>query len=198
MLRLTAQGYLKITGNRPIPAFASQIDNTSNDPSISTGVSSGAVRCCSRLWQTRTFARRHFVVNPNNSAVDVSLIAREGNTTNQVKRVRGTAVPLRTFLTESTDPQFYLGNGNITQPSTNATPRKVKKTVAPYWSRSCGDSFEVSEKTMETQNAKIVRAVKCDSSIRLLLSADRDIESIQDDQQVEQTSHRQEGVPIFE
>ena len=54
----------------------------------------------------------------------------------------------------------YLGNGNITQPSANATPRKVKKTVAPYWSRSFGDSFEVSEKTIETQNAKIVRAVK--------------------------------------
>jgi len=56
--------------------------------------------------------------------------------------------------------QLYLGNGNITQPSANATPRKVKKTVAPYWSLSFGDSFEVSEKTMETQNAKIVRAVK--------------------------------------
>jgi hypothetical protein len=66
---------------------------------------------------------------------------------------------------------LYRGKGNITQPSTNATPRKVRKTVAPYWSRSCGDSFEVSEKTMETQNAKIVRAVKCDSSMRLFLSA---------------------------
>jgi len=74
---------------------------------------------------------------------------------------------------------FYPGKGNITQPSTNATPKKVRKTVAPYWSRSCGDSFEVSEKTMETQNAKIVRAVKCDSSMRLFLSSYRNIESIQ-------------------
>jgi hypothetical protein len=76
---------------------------------------------------------------------------------------------------------FYRGKGNITQPSTNATPRKVRKTVAPYWSRSFGDSFEVSEKTMETQNAKIVRAVKCDSSMRLFLSSHRNIEGIQDD-----------------
>ena len=53
--------------------------------------------------------------------------------------------------------------------------------MAPYWSRSLGDSFEVSEKTMETQNAKIVRAVKCDSSMRLFLSSHRNIESIQDD-----------------
>ena len=76
---------------------------------------------------------------------------------------------------------LYRGKGNITQPSTNATPRKVRKTVAPYWSRSCGDSFDVSEKTMETQNAKIVRAVKCDSSMRLFLSAYRNIEGIQND-----------------
>jgi hypothetical protein len=77
--------------------------------------------------------------------------------------------------------QLYRGKGNITQPSANATPRKVRKTVAPYWSRSFGDSFEVSEKTMETQNAKIVRAVKCDSSMRLFLSAYRNIKSIQND-----------------
>ena len=75
----------------------------------------------------------------------------------------------------------YRGKGNITQPSANATPRKVRKTVAPYCSRSFGDSFEVSEKTMETQNAKIVRAVKCDSSMRLFLSAYGNIKSIQND-----------------
>ena len=79
------------------------------------------------------------------------------------------------------EAELYRGKGNITQPRANATPRKVKKTVAPYWSRSFGDSFEVSEKTMETQNAKIVRAVKCDSSMRLFLSAYRNIESIQND-----------------
>jgi hypothetical protein len=77
--------------------------------------------------------------------------------------------------------QLYRGNGNITQPNAKAKPRKVRKTVAPYWSRSFGDSFEVSEKTKETQNAKIVRAVKCDSSMRLFLSPYRNIESIQND-----------------
>jgi hypothetical protein len=81
-LSLGAQGYLRITGDQPLLAFASQIDNTSNDPSISTGVSSGSRSLLLQSSANTNFRSALFLVNPNDSAVDVTLIAREGDTTN--------------------------------------------------------------------------------------------------------------------
>ena len=77
-----AQGYVKITADQPILAFASQIDNASDDPSISTGVSSGSGSLLLQASANTNFRSSLFVVNPNDSAVEVTLIAREGNTTN--------------------------------------------------------------------------------------------------------------------
>lgn len=82
MSSLAAQGYLRIAGDQPILAFASQIDNTSNDPSISTGVSSGSRSLLLQASANTYFRSALFVVNPNNSTVDVSIIAREGDITN--------------------------------------------------------------------------------------------------------------------
>ena len=70
--------------------------------------------------------------------------------------------------------------------------------MAAYCNLSLGDSFVVREKTIETQNAKIVRAAKWDSSMRLFLSAHRDIERIQHDKEIEQTRHGQKCVAVLE
>ncbi|HET6961930.1 MAG TPA: hypothetical protein VFJ27_05525 [Terriglobia bacterium] len=78
----TAQGYLRITADQPILAFASQIDNASDDPSISTGVSSGGRTLLLQASANTNFRSSLFVVNPNDSAVEVTLISREGGATN--------------------------------------------------------------------------------------------------------------------
>ena len=78
----TARGYLRITADQPLLAFASQIDNASDDPSISTGVSSGSRSLLLQASANTNFHSSLFVVNPNDSAVEVTLIAREGSATN--------------------------------------------------------------------------------------------------------------------
>jgi len=76
------QGYLRVTADQPILAFASQIDNASDDPSISTGVSSGSGSLLLQASANTNFRSALFVANPNDSAVDVTLTTREGSATN--------------------------------------------------------------------------------------------------------------------
>jgi hypothetical protein len=76
------QGYLRVTADQPILAFASQIDNASDDPSISTGLSSGSGSLLLQASANTNFRSALFVVNPNDSAVEVTLTAREGSATN--------------------------------------------------------------------------------------------------------------------
>ena len=78
----TAQGYLRLTADQPILAFASQIDNASDDPSISTGVSSGSRSLLLQASANTNFRSSLFVVNPNASAVEVTLTSREGGASN--------------------------------------------------------------------------------------------------------------------
>jgi len=94
------QGYLRVTADQPVLAFASQIDNASDDPSISTGVSSGSGSLLLQASANTNFRSALFVVNPNDSAVDITLITREGSATNNgtVTATKTRQIPPRGLL----------------------------------------------------------------------------------------------------
>jgi hypothetical protein len=72
------QGYLKITANVPVKAFATQIDNVTNDPSIETSVSGSSSDLLLQSSANTNFLSTLSIVNPNNSANTITLISREG------------------------------------------------------------------------------------------------------------------------
>ena len=76
------QGYLKLTSNSPIKAFATQIDNLTNDPSIENSVSSGSSNLLLKSSANSSFRSTLAIVNPNASPASVEITAREGNSTN--------------------------------------------------------------------------------------------------------------------
>jgi len=76
------QGYLKLTSNSPIKAFATQIDNLTNDPSIENSVSSGSANLLLKSSANSSFRSTLAIVNPNASPASVEITAREGSSTN--------------------------------------------------------------------------------------------------------------------
>jgi hypothetical protein len=85
------QGYLKLTSNAPIKAFATQIDNLTNDPSIENSVSRGSVNLLLKSSANASFRSTLAIVNPNSSPASVEIGAREGSSTNN-GAVSGTRV----------------------------------------------------------------------------------------------------------
>jgi len=75
------QGYLKITADQPIKAFATQIDNLSLDPSIENSVSSGHSSLFLKSSANTNFDSTLVIVNPNDSTAAVTLVARQGEST---------------------------------------------------------------------------------------------------------------------
>jgi hypothetical protein len=76
------QGYLRLASNVPIKAFATQINNVTNDPSIENSVSSGSANLLLKAAANLGFRSTLAIVNPNSTAVTVEITAREGNTIN--------------------------------------------------------------------------------------------------------------------
>jgi Family of unknown function (DUF5719) len=76
------QGYLRISADQPILAFASLIDNTSDDPSIEKGVAIGSSNLLLKSAANTNFRSTLVIVNPNEAAVSVTILAREGSATN--------------------------------------------------------------------------------------------------------------------
>ena len=72
------QGYLKITSNQPLKAFATQIANTTNDPSIEISLNSGGSNLLLKSSANLNFRSTLAIVNPNNAATPVTITAREG------------------------------------------------------------------------------------------------------------------------
>ncbi len=79
------EGYLRISADQPILAFASQIDNASDDPSISMGVSGGSRTLLLQASANSSFRSALFVVNPNESPATATLVARDGDPANNGK-----------------------------------------------------------------------------------------------------------------
>jgi hypothetical protein len=75
------QGYLRITSNQPIKAFATQIDNASQDPSIEDSASGGGSHLLLKSSANSNFQSTLVIVNPNDSAVTVTVSSRQGETT---------------------------------------------------------------------------------------------------------------------
>jgi hypothetical protein len=72
------QGYLLVTADQPIKAFATQIDNLSQDPSIENSVSSGNGHLLLKSSSNASFQSTLVIVNPNDSDVTVMVSARQG------------------------------------------------------------------------------------------------------------------------
>ena len=85
------QGYLKLTSNSPIKAFATQIDNLTNDPSIENSVSIGSTNLLLKSSANTSFRSTLAIVNPNAAAASVQITAREGSSSNN-GAVTGTRV----------------------------------------------------------------------------------------------------------
>ena len=76
------QGYLRISADQPILAFASLIDNASDDPSIEKGVAIGSSNLLLKSAANTNFRSTLVIVNPNEAAVSATVLAREGSATN--------------------------------------------------------------------------------------------------------------------
>ena len=89
------QGYLKITSNTPIKAFATQIDNLTNDPSIENSVSIGSMNLLLKSSANSSFRSTLVIVNPNATPASVEITAREGSSSNNgtVTGTRVVAIP---------------------------------------------------------------------------------------------------------
>ena len=89
------QGYLKLSSNLPIKAYATQIDNVSSDPSIETSVSTGSSHLLLKSSANASFRSTLVVVNPNSSAAMVNISSREGSGSNNgdVTGTRALSIP---------------------------------------------------------------------------------------------------------
>ena len=74
------QGYLRITSDQPIKAFATQIHNSSQDPSIENSVSAGSSHLLLKSSANLTFQSTLVIVNPNNFPVTATIRSRQGET----------------------------------------------------------------------------------------------------------------------
>jgi hypothetical protein len=74
------QGYLRITSDQPIKAFATQIHNTSQDPSIENSLSAGRSHLLLKSSANLNFQSTLVIVNPNNSPVTATIRSRQGGT----------------------------------------------------------------------------------------------------------------------
>ncbi|HWT83146.1 MAG TPA: IPT/TIG domain-containing protein, partial [Candidatus Methylomirabilis sp.] len=72
------QGYLRLSSDQPMRAFATQIDNISQDPGIETSVSSGSSHLLLKSSANTNFQSSLVIVNPGSSAVTVTVTARQG------------------------------------------------------------------------------------------------------------------------
>jgi hypothetical protein len=101
------QGYLKVTSDQPVKAFATQIDNLSLDPSIENSVSTSNSALFLKSSANTNFQSTLVIVNPNNSPVTVTLVSRQGGQTGN-----GTVSGTRTI---SIAPQGFYSSNNVLQ-----------------------------------------------------------------------------------
>jgi len=99
------QGYLKITSNQPIKAFATEIDNLTQDPSIENSAANGSSSLLLKSSANTNFQSSLVIENPNSSATTVTLIAREGGTQNN-----GAVTGTRTV---NIPPNGYFFSNNV-------------------------------------------------------------------------------------
>jgi hypothetical protein len=79
------EGYLQITSDQPIKAYATQIDNTSQDPSIENSTSRGGSHLLLKSSANSNFESTLVIVNPNDSAVTVTVNSLQGDATENGK-----------------------------------------------------------------------------------------------------------------
>ena len=94
---LDGLGYLRLTSDSPIKAFATHIDNLTNDPSIESSVSVGSANLFLKASANASFRSTLVIVNPNSSPASVEVTSRQGGPTNNgaVTGTRIVSIPPR-------------------------------------------------------------------------------------------------------
>ena len=121
------QGYLRLTSSSPIKAFATQIDNLTNDPSIEISVSGGSANLLLKSSADTTFRSTLAIVNPNSSPASVEITAREGSSTNNgaITGTRVITIPAHgQFVSENILPEIGTSSkfGPVELRSLTGTP----------------------------------------------------------------------------
>jgi hypothetical protein len=88
------QGYLRLSSDQPLRAFATQIDNVSQDPSIETSVSQGSNHLLLKSSANTNFQSSLVIVNPNDSAATVTVTARQGESSGNGSITATRSIPL--------------------------------------------------------------------------------------------------------
>lgn len=99
------QGYLRITIDQPFKAFATQIDNISQDPSIENSVHTGSSHLLLKSSANANFQPALVIVNPNDAAVSVSVSSRQGEASGN-GNITGTR-------SSTIAPMGYIASNNI-------------------------------------------------------------------------------------
>jgi hypothetical protein len=94
------QGYLKITSDQPVKAFATQIDNISLDPSIENSVATGGTHLLLQSSANTAFQSSLAIINPNGAATTVTLTARDGSVSNNgaITGTKTVAIPANGYV----------------------------------------------------------------------------------------------------
>ena len=98
------QGYLKISSNTPIKAFATQIDNWTNDPSIEVSVSQGSPHLLLKSTSSLNYQSTVALVNLSDHPNTVEFTARQGDSSasGAVTGSRVTTIPAKgCFITDN-------------------------------------------------------------------------------------------------
>ena len=106
------QGSLLISADQPFTCFISLIDNSSNDPSLQVGRSTGAVKqFVHAVTNVGSFRSQLFVLNLSNLTNSITLTALDNDTGTTIATKTGISIPKNGFYF-STDVLSDMGVGN--------------------------------------------------------------------------------------
>ncbi len=94
----TIECYVRIESDRPVIAWASQIENSTNDPGFAIGRSGGGIHLLvPSAANTATWTSSLVVVNPNNDIASIEITARDFNG-NILGQSSGLSIPAAGFF----------------------------------------------------------------------------------------------------
>jgi hypothetical protein len=131
----SAECYVHLDSDQPVMGWASQIDNSTNDPGFSVGKNMGGKHLLiPSSANTGNWSSSLVVVNPNNQPAYVDIVARDNNGAVQ-GRLMGMLVPAYGFFS-SENILSYLGVGNGFGPIEVSTPYSITPIMATSRVRS--------------------------------------------------------------
>ena len=118
------EGYVELESDQPIRAWASEIDNKTNDPGFDVGQAQGSNRLLLRSTNLGNFRSSVVVVNGNDAAAIVDVVSRDEGGRIQGE-LRGLSIPAKGYFGSANVLQTLgvsQGSGTIEIISTNGQP----------------------------------------------------------------------------